>query len=149
MKQLLLIISTALALTATAQETHPLQINFDTAIIIDLPEKMGLQRKAEFMGFWYNLETQELSLRWRVRYYNDTIPVSIGNVSYEDKMQTASNTAFVNLRGQHVDTVGIREPVMSEFTFYKMIAQRGTGAKNMTINELIIQAGLRPGRWKD
>ena len=149
MKQLLIIISMAISLSATAQDKHPLEVAFDTAIIIDLPEKMGLQRKAEFMGFWYNLETQELSLRWRVRYYNDSIPISIGNVSYEDKLQTATNNAYVNLYGQTVDTVGIKQPFMTEFAFYKMIAQKGTGAKNMTINELIFQAGLRPGRWKD
>ena len=134
----------------TQDTTAANMLRYDTAIVINLPEKFGLQRKATFTGFFYNIVSEELALRWRVQYFNNGELVSIGGVSFEDRMQIANQTTLVDMQGNVVtDTTGKPGPFMREFDFYKLIANRGTGAANLTINQLIIQAGMRPGRWKE
>lgn len=132
----------------------PIAINhyharFDTNIVINLEPKFGLERKARFTGFFYDLDAQQLSLRWQITYHNNGHRVSINGVSFENRMQVANQSTFVDFTGNVIDTVGYRFPFLSEFDFYKFIAQRGTGEQNLTINQLIIAAGMRPGRWKD
>lgn len=133
----------------TQDSTDKRLLRYDTAIVISLEPKFGLQRSATFKGFFYNLETQTLALRWRVTYSRDGKPVSIFGKGYEDCEQIADRSIFVNMNGEQIDTTGYQGAFMYEIDFYKLIANRGTGPQNATINQLIIQAGLKPGRWKE
>jgi len=125
-------------------------LRYDSAIIIPLTQKFGLDRQAKFMGFSYNLESQQLHIAWQITYMKNGESVEIFGKKSETKFQIADNSTFVNMAGEIItDTTGHPGPLMREIDFYKAIAQRGTGANNATINQLIIQAGSRPGSWKD
>jgi hypothetical protein len=153
MKQLLFTLLLLVTGTAFAQLTtdsvQPNRLHYDTVITVPLEPKFGLQRTATFQGFFYNLETNTLALRWRLRYYKEGEPVLIFGKSHEDREQIADAFTFVDMNGNIIDTTGYTGLFISEIDFYKMIANRGTGPNNATINQLIIQAALRPGRWKD
>jgi len=125
-------------------------LRYDSAIIIPLAQKFGLERNATFTGFSYNLENQQLTIQWKITYSKNGSPVYLFGRNSETKYQTADGSTFVNLQGEVIpDTTGHPGPFISEIDFYKAIAQRGTGVNNATINQLIIQAGLRPGSWKE
>jgi len=69
MKNLLsifLLISTAATAQLTQDTTDLRLLQYDTTITIPLEPKFGLERSATFQGFFYNLETQSLALRWRM-----------------------------------------------------------------------------------
>lgn len=155
MKKILLSLFIFLAgFCASAQfsqdQADPRLIRYDSAIIIPLQQKFGLERQAKFAGFSFNLETEQLIILWQVSYLKDGQPVQIFGKQKELKYQVADASTFVNMAGEIItDTTGHPGPFMREIDFYKAIAQRGTGANNATINQLIIQAGLRPGSWKD
>jgi hypothetical protein len=129
----------------TQDTTDQRLLKYDTAIVIPLPAKHGIERQARFVGFSYNLETQQLHILWRVTYNG----LEFYGKDSELKYQIADNQTFVNMQGEIIDTTGHAGPFMTEFDFYKLIAQRGTGVQNATINQLIIQAGMRPGKWKE
>ena len=120
-------------------------LRYDSAIVIPLPAKNGIERQAKFVGFSYNLETNQLHISWRVTYNG----LEFYGKDSELKYQIADAQTFVNLQGAIIDTTGHPGPFISEIDFYKLIAQRGTGVQNATINQLITQAGMRPGKWKD
>lgn len=137
--------------TASAQITqdslNPKLLRYDTTIVIDLLPKFDLERKAQFMGFGYNLEIENLSLIWRIRYYKNGQPVQLFGKDYEDRVQVADQNTFVNLQGQVIDTTGHPGPFMRQFDFYKLVANRGVDCR--VINQMVISAGMLPGRWKE
>lgn len=137
--------------TASAQitqdGTEPRLLKYDTAIVINLTPKFGLNRKATFMGFSYNLENETLSLRWRIRYFKDGEAVTLFGKDYEDRIQLADNFTFVNQSGQVIDTTGHAGPFFRQFDFYRLVANRGMNGSS--INQMIIAAGMLPGRWKE
>lgn len=148
---LTIIIGSMAAQAQTPDSANPKLLKFDAPITISLADKFGMQRAATFTGFFYNLETETLALRWRVYYFKSGQPVLlIGNgKGYEEKEQIADKHVFVDLTGSIIDTAGHPGPYMAEIDFYKMIAELGTGQQNATINQLIRQAGMRPGKWKE
>ncbi len=146
---LLLLISTGATAQIRQDTTDARLLLYDTAIVVSLEPKFGLDRSATFKGFFYNLETQTLALRWRITYTKQGEPVSLFGKDYQDVEQIADRTTFVNMQGVQIDTTEYKGPFMYEIDFYKLIANRGTGANNATINQLIIQAGLKPGKWKE
>ena len=99
------------------------------------------------MGFGYNLENESLALRWRIRYFKDGEPVQLFGKDYEDRIQLADNATFVNPQGQVIDTTGHSGPYFRQFDFYRMVANGGMGG--LSINQMIIAAGMLPGRWKE
>jgi hypothetical protein len=155
MKTLITALFFVLSFTCIAQDDStyvaalpdPRLQRFEAPIIIDLPAKFGFTRKAEFRGFFYNLDNLTLSLRWRVRYYSDTVQVRLFGLNFEDKEQIAAMGTFVDMTGTIIDTTGHPGPFWHEIEFYKMVAEQGAGGA--TINDLIRAAGMRPGRWKD
>jgi hypothetical protein len=153
MKNIILFVSLFISLSGTSQliqdSTNQRHLKYDTAIVIPLNDKYELKRTATFQGFFYNLEMQTLSLRWRIHYFKGSEPITLFGKQYEDREQIADASVFVNMEGALVDTTTYPGPFISEIDFYKLIANRGTGHQNATINQLIIQAGLKPGKWKE
>jgi hypothetical protein len=146
---LLLFIGFGAKAQLTQDTTDARLLKYDSAIVIPLTPKNGISRQARFIGFSYNLESQQLHIMWKVSYIKNGDELEFYGRQDEVRYQIADANTYVDLTGQIIDTTGHPGPFMSEIDFYKMIAQRGTGAVNATINQLIIQAGLRPGKWKD
>jgi hypothetical protein len=146
---LLLLISFAGYGQLSQDTTDARLLRYDSAVIIPLSPKYGLQREAKFMGFSYNLESQQLHIVWHIRYRQNGEIISLFGKDYELKYQIADAQTFVNMAGEIIDTTGHAGPFIREIDFYKLIANRGTGPQNATINQLILQAGMRPGKWKD
>lgn len=154
MKYIILLLISICSIAAKAQtpdSSNPKLLRFNAPINIALPDKYGMQRTATFYGFFYNLETQSLALRWRIYYTQGGQPVALigAGKGYEEREQIADQHVFVDLTGNIIDTTNHPGPYMMEIDFYKMIAELGTGQQNATINQLIRQAGMRPGRWKE
>ena len=131
----------------TQDTTDSRLLKYDTAIVLNLSPKFELDRKATFMGFSYNIETESLSLRWRIRYYKDGEPVALFGKDYEDKIQLADQSTFVAPNGNVIDTTGYNGQFFRQFDFYKLVANRGMGG--LSINQMIIAAGMLPGKWKE
>jgi hypothetical protein len=149
----LLFLFLVFSITANSQITQDTAdarlLRYDTTVTIPLSDKYGLQRIAKFRGFSYNLESQQLHIIWHIMYKQGNQTVSLFGKDYELKYQIADAETFVNMAGEIIDTTGHAGPFIREIDFYKLIANRGTGAQNATINQLILQAGLRPGKWKE